>query len=200
MDLNIAEEFEGQIDEIIQSQVQENKEAIFFIYDDLTTSDIYQGQSTKITLTREEEAKIMSQGEIIGSVHTHPSGFDPSTIDVMTGLATTQKYMSVATPIYSDKIEKDFVLTTLDLSRLSFTERFRMMKAMRRSSIGLTDLGRTIRKEINLERFDVKGYRSHKVEIDGVEVPIYERPSIVDLKVGNNEEVKEIEGMHEFIE
>ena len=200
MDLNIAEEFEGQIDEIIQSQVQENKEAIFFIYEDLTTSDIYQGQSTKITLTREEEAKIMSQGEIIGSVHTHPSGFDPSTIDVMTGLATTQKYMSVATPIYSDKIEKDFVLTTLDLSRLSFTERFRMMKAMRRSSIGLTDLGRTIRKEINLERFDVKGYRSHKVEIDGVEVPIYERPSIVDLKVGNNEEVKEIDGMHKFIE
>jgi len=200
MDLNIAEEFEGQIDEIIQSQVQENKEAIFFIYEDLTTSDIYQGQSTKITLTREEEARIMSQGEIIGSVHTHPSGFDPSTIDVMTGLATTQKYMSVATPIYSDQIEKDFVLTTLDLSRLSFTERFRMMKAMRRSSIGLTDLGRTIRKEINLERFDVKGYRSHKVEIDGVEVPIYERPSIVDLKVGNNEEVTEIDGMHEFIE
>ena len=157
IDLNIAKEFESDIEKIVESQVQENREAIFFIYEDLTTSDIYKGKARRISLTKSQESRIVSQGEIIGSVHTHPTGFDPSTIDIMTGIETTQEYMAVATPVYKKDIEEDFVLTVMDLSNLSFTQRFRMMKAMRRSSVGVTDIGRKLRKEINIQRLDVQG-------------------------------------------
>jgi proteasome lid subunit RPN8/RPN11 len=200
MDLNIAEEFNTDIEKVIQSQVDENREAIFFIYEDLTTSDIYKGEATHIDLSKEEEAQIMSQGEIIGSVHTHPSGFDLSTIDVMTGIATTQKYMSVATPIFQQDIEEDYVLTTLDLSEMSFNQRFRLMRAMRRSTAGITEIGRNIRKEINLQRFDLKGYRSHEIEVDGVKLPVYQRPSFFDIEIGDKTRVKQVDGTYEYIE
>ena len=200
MDLDIAKEFNSKIQQIIDSQVNENREAIFFIYADLSTSNIYQGESTHISLSKEEEAKIMSQGEIIGSVHTHPSGFDPSTIDIMTGIATSQKYMSVATPLYDMDSDKDFVLTTIDLSMLNQVQRLRMIKSMRRSSTGLTEIGRRIRKEANLQRFEVKGYRSHKIEVDGIEIPIYDRPSVFNVEVGEESNIRDTEGMHQFIQ
>jgi len=200
MDLDIAKEFNSKIQQIIDSQVNENREAIFFIYADLSTSNIYQGETTHISLSKEEEAKIMSQGEIIGSVHTHPSGFDPSTIDIMTGIATSQKYMSVATPLYDMDSDKDFVLTTIDLSMLNQVQRLRMIKSMRRSSTGLTEIGRRIRKEANLQRFEVKGYRSHKTEVDGIKIPVYDRPSVFDVEVGKESNVRDTEGMHQFIE
>jgi len=200
MDLDIAKEFNSKIQQIIDSQVNENREAIFFIYADLSTSNIYQGESTHISLSKEEEAKIMSQGEIIGSVHTHPSGFDPSTIDIMTGIATSQKYMSVATPLYDMDSDKDFVLTTIDLSRLNQVQRLRMIKSMRRSSTGLTEIGRRIRKEANLQRFEIKGYRSHKIEVDGIEIPIYDRPSVFNVEVGEESNIRDTEGMHQFIQ
>lgn len=200
MDLDIAKEFNSKIQQIIDSQVNENREAIFFIYADLSTSNIYQGETTHISLSKEEEAKIMSQGEIIGSVHTHPSGFDPSTIDIMTGIATSQKYMSVATPLYDMDSDKDFVLTTIDLSRLNQVQRLRMIKSMRRSSTGLTEIGRRIRKEANLQRFEIKGYRSHKIEVDGIEIPIYDRPSVFNVEVGEESNIRDTEGMHQFIE
>jgi proteasome lid subunit RPN8/RPN11 len=200
MDLDIAKEFNSKIQQIIDSQVNENREAIFFIYADLSTSNIYQGETTHISLSKEEEAKIMSQGEIIGSVHTHPSGFDPSTIDIMTGIATSQKYMSVATPLYDMDSDKDFVLTTIDLSRLNQVQRLRMIKSMRRSSTGLTEIGRRIRKEANLQRFEVKGYRSHKIEVDGIEIPIYDRPSVFNVEVGEESNIRDTEGMHQFIQ
>jgi len=200
MDLDIAKEFNSKIQQIIDSQVNENREAIFFIYADLSTSNIYQGETTHISLSKEEEAKIMSQGEIIGSVHTHPSGFDPSTIDIMTGIATSQKYMSVATPLYDMDSDKDFVLTTIDLSRLNQVQRLRMIKSMRRSSTGLTEIGRRIRKEANLQRFEIKGYRSHKIEVDGIEIPIYDRPSVFNVEVGEESNIRDTEGMHQFIQ
>jgi len=199
IDIDIAKEFESDIEKIVESQVQENREAIFFIYEDLTTSDIYKGKARRISLTKSQESRIVSQGEIIGSVHTHPTGFDPSTIDIMTGIETTQEYMAVATPVYKKDIEEDFVLTVMDLSNLSFTQRFRMMKAMRRSSVGVTDIGRKLRKEINIQRFDVQGYRTHKVEVDGVEFPIYERPSVFNAKVGDTTDIESTEGFDQYI-
>jgi len=199
IDIDIAKEFESDIEKIVESQVQENREAIFFIYEDLTTSDIYKGKARRISLTKSQESRIVSQGEIIGSVHTHPTGFDPSTIDIMTGIETTQEYMAVATPVYKKDIGEDFVLTVMDLSNLSFTERFRMMKAMRRSSVGVTDIGRKLRKEINIQRFNVQGYRTHKVEVDGVEFPIYERPSVFNAKVGDTTDIESTEGFDQYI-
>lgn len=200
MNIDLAEEFSTEIDELVQTQIEENREAIFFIYDDMSTSDIYKGEATHISLTSDEEARIMSQGEIIGSVHSHPSGFDLSTIDIMTGIGTAQKYMSVVTPIYQSDIKEDYVITTLDLSDLPFNQRFRMLKAMRRSSVGLTEIGRRIRKEANLQRFDVEGYRTHEVEVDGLSVPVYERPSVFDIEVGEEVRVKDSDGYHQFIE
>ena len=200
MRMNVAEEYKQEIQEIIDLQVDENREAIFFIYEDGSTSDIYKGQATHIELTRDEESRIMSQGEIIGSVHSHPSGFDLSTIDLMTGIATTQKYMSVATPIYQNDVSENFVVTTIDLSQLGFTERRRMLRAMRRSSAGLTEIGRNIRKEMNLQRFNVEGYRTHEVQIDGIELPLYDRPSLFDIQVGDATRVNSIEGEYKFME
>lgn len=199
IDLDVAKEFSDKIETLVKSQVEDNKEAIFFIYDDLTTSDIYQGEATHISLSRDQEARIMNQGEIVGSVHTHPSGFDPSTIDIMTGLATTQRYMSVVTPVFDDDVDGDYVLTTMDLSDLSFGQRFRLMKAMRRSSTGLTELGRQIRKELNLQRFGVSGYRTHKIDVDGISVPLYDRPSIFNVDVGDQTTVSNVDGMEQYI-
>lgn len=199
MEIDIATEFNEEIEKIIKSQLEDNREAIFFIYSDMTTSDIYKGEATHISLTKDEESKILSQGEIIGSVHTHPHGFDPSTIDIMTGISTTQKYMSVATPIHQNDIDEDFVLTTIDLSNMSFNQRFRMIRAMRRSSAGLTEIGRNIRKQVNLQRFDVSGYRTHEIEVDGIKLPIYERPSVFEVEIGNEVRVNDSGGTYEYI-
>lgn len=200
IDVNIAEEYEEEINRVIRSQVENNKEAIFFIYKDGRTSSIYQGEATHISLSKDQEAHILSQGEIIGSVHSHPSGFNPSTIDIMTGLTTSQKYMSVVTPLYNEEVDGEFVLTTMDLSDLSLGQRLRMIKAMRRSSTGLTEFGRELRKEINLKRFDIAGYRTHEITVEGVSVPLVERPSILNLDIGEEKVVSSADGMYQYIE
>jgi proteasome lid subunit RPN8/RPN11 len=200
MDLDIAEEFNDEIEEVVKTQVEDNREAIFFIYEDGSTSKIYKGEATHISLSRDQEARIMSRGNVIASVHSHPSGFDLSTIDIMTGLATSQDYMSIATPIYEEDIEEDYVLTTIDMRNMRFDERLRMLKSMRRSSAGITEIGRQIRKQVNLQRFGVSGYRTHKVEIDGIEFPIYQRPSVFNIKLGKESQVKESSGYDKFIE
>ncbi|EGQ44069.1 MAG: hypothetical protein J07AB43_01280 [Candidatus Nanosalina sp. J07AB43] len=200
MDLDISKEYNQEIKEIIETQKNENREAIFFIYKDGSVSDIYKGESTHISLSRDQEARIMSRGNVIASVHSHPTGFDLSTIDIMTGLATEQDYMAVVTPIYEADVEEDFLLTAIDMRDLRTGERLRMLKAMRRSSTGVTEIGRQMRKQINLQRFDVRGYRTHKVELDGVEFPVYERPSVFNVKIGRDSTVSNVDGYDEYIE
>lgn len=199
MDLDIAKEYNSEIKEIIETQTEENREAIFFIYKDGSVSDIYKGEATHISLSRDQEARIMSRGDVIASVHSHPSGFDLSTIDIMTGLATEQDYMAVATPIYEEDIEEDFILSVIDMRDLRVGERLRMLKSMRRSSAGITDIGRQIRKQANLQRFNISGYRTHKVEVDGIEFPVYERPSVFNIKVGRNPTVEKSDGYNQYI-
>lgn len=196
---SIASTFQDEIQQVVSSQVNQNREAIFFIYGDGRTSKIYQGQATQISLTREEEAKIMSNGDVVGSVHSHPSGFDPSTIDIITGTLTTQEAMSVAVPIYDTSIESDFVLTSLDLSNLSFLQRRRLVRSMRRSSVGFSEAFREIRKQTALQRFDISGTRTHKVEFDGLTFPVTSRPSKFNISIGNSKTVSEIDGNDEFI-
>ena len=200
MEIDLAKEFNSEIKEIVDVQVNENREAIFFIYEDLSTTDIYKGEATHISLTKDEEVKVMSRGNILASVHTHPSGFDLSTIDIMTGLATNQRYMSVATPLYNMDTDSDFVLTTIDMSEMRFDERLRMLKSMRRSSTGITEFGRQIRKQVNLQRFNISGYRTHEVEVEGITLPIYERPSVFEVEIGEESSVTETAGYNKFIE
>lgn len=199
MDLDIAKEYNSEIKEIIETQTEENREAIFFIYKDGSVSDIYKGEATHISLSRDQEARIMSRGDVIASVHSHPSGFDLSTIDIMTGLATEQDYMAVVTPVYEEDIEEDFILSVIDMRDLRVGERLRMLKSMRRSSAGITDIGRQIRKQANLQRFNISGYRTHKVEVDGIEFPVYERPSVFNIKVGRNPTVEKSDGYDQYI-
>jgi len=196
---SVASTFQEEIQQVVSSQVNQNKEAIFFIYDDGRTSKIYQGQATQISLTREEEARILSNGNVVGSVHSHPSGFDPSTIDIITGTLTTQEAMGVAVPIYSDSIESDFVLTSLDLSNLSFFQQRRLIRSMRRSSVGLSEALRDIRKQASLQRFDVSGTRTHEIEFDGITFPVTSRPSKFNISIGKSKSVREIDGNDEFI-
>lgn len=199
MDLDIAKEYNSEIKEIIETQTEENREAIFFIYKDGSVSDIYKGEATHISLSRDQEARIMSRGDVIASVHSHPSGFDLSTIDIMTGLATEQDYMAVVTPVYEEDIEEDFILSVIDMRDLRVGERLRMLKSMRRSSAGITDIGRQIRKQANLQRFNISGYRTHKVEVDGIEFPVYERPSVFNIKVGRDPTVEKSDGYSQYI-
>lgn len=195
----VANRYEDDIRKVIASQVNQNREAIFFIYEDGSTSKIYQGQATQISLTREQEARIMSNGNVIGSVHSHPSGFDPSTIDIITGAMTTQEAMCVAVPIYEESIDSDFVLTCLDVSGLGFTERRRLSRAMRRSSVGVTEMGRELRKQTSIQRFNIQGTRTHKVELDGFSFPVTSRPSKFSIDLGRDTEIKEVKGNDEFL-
>lgn len=152
-----------KIQEVVTAQRDENREAIFFFYEDGSSSDIFKGEATKISLSPEEEARIMNAGNVIGSVHSHPSRLDPSTIDIMTGIITQQEAMCVAAPAFTTDIESDYILTCLDLSELKVVERRRMLRAMQRSSIGVTELGRQYRKKVNVGRFRVTACRSHPV-------------------------------------
>jgi proteasome lid subunit RPN8/RPN11 len=195
----VANRYKDEIRKVIVSQVNQNREAIFFIYGDGSTSKIYQGQATQISLTREQEARIMSNGNVIGSVHSHPSGFDPSTIDIITGVMTTQEAMCVAVPIYEESIDSDFVLTCLDLSELGFTETRRLSRAMRRSSVGVTETGRQLRKQISIQRFNIDGTRTHKVELDGFSFPVTSRPSKFDIDLGRHTKIKEVQGNDDFL-
>lgn len=196
----IASNFQSEIEELVDTQVKDNREAIFFFYEDGSTSDIFRGEPTQISLSREEEARVMSQGNLIGSIHSHPDGFDPSTIDIMTGVMTRQESMCVAVPAHDSNIDSKFVLTCLDLSNLNIMQRRRLMRAMRRSSTGVTDLGREFRKQSSLQRFKVTGCRTHEVEVDGVEFPTVNRPSQFDFTIGKEVGVKEVDGDEDYIQ
>lgn len=195
----IAKTYEAEINDIVDIQVEDNMEAIFFFYEDGSSTEMFTGGPTQISLSREEEARIMSQGNLIGSVHSHPSGFDPSTIDVMTGIMTRQESMCVAVPAHDSNINSKFVLTCLNLSNLNFSQRRRLMRAMRRSSMGVTDLGREFRKQASLQRFKVTGCRTHEIEIDGVEFPTTDRPSKLDFTIGQEVGIREVSEDEEYI-
>lgn len=195
----IVSRYEREINELVDTQVQDNREAIFFFFEDGSTTQIFKGEATQISLTREEEARIMSQGKVVGSVHSHPTGFEPSTIDIMTGIMTQQESMCVAVPAHDQNVDSKFVLTCLDLSNLSFSERRRLMRAMRRSSVGISEAGREIRKQAALQRFRVQGCRTHEVEVDGIDFPASDRPSAVNLTIGQDVGVIDSEEDVEYI-
>ena len=69
---------------------------------------------------------------------------------------------------------------------------------MRRSSVGITDLGREFRKQAALSRFKVDGCRTHEVKIDGFEFPVSDRPSRIDVTVGKEQAINEVEGDEEY--
>jgi len=153
----------SKIEEIVKTQVMEGREAIFFIYADGSTSKIIKGDNTSISLSSEEEKRLRSNGEIVSSVHSHPSGFDPSTIDIMTGIMTNQDFMCVVTPAMTPDGQDDFVLTCVEMDQMSDIEAQRLLRAMRRSSVGVTDVGRMFRKYGNLTRFNINGCRSQQI-------------------------------------
>lgn len=196
----IANEHRDRINELIDIQVDENREAIFFFFEDGSTSDVFRGKATQISLTREEEASIMSQGEIVGSVHTHPSGLDPSTIDIMTGVMTQQERMCVAVPVHNSDIQSNFVLTCLDLSNLSIVERRRFIGAMRRSSVGISGIGQEFRKQAALQRFKVSGCRTETVKVDGIQYPAADRPSHFEFTIGRKNIVEGADEDVDFID
>lgn len=156
-------EYRSEIEEIQRVQKQEHREAIFFIYEDGSTSKVFKGDHTSISLSKDQEKMIMNNGNVRASVHSHPSGFDPSTIDIMTGLMTQQEFMCISTPAMTPDGEDDFVLTCIELGELDTIQSQRLLRAMRRSTVGVTDFGRMLRKETNLTRFDVQKCRSQNV-------------------------------------
>jgi hypothetical protein len=156
---SVLRQYNEEIRSIVDIQRNRNREAIFFIYEDGSTTDNFVGKATSINLQPEEEKRIQRQGEIYGSVHTHPTGFDASTIDVVTGIGSGQQVMCIATPVDETRLSGDFVLTCLDFHRLGAIERRLVFSAMRRSSVGITNLGRVIRKELNLKRFTIEQCR-----------------------------------------
>lgn len=185
----VATEHRSKIEEIIRIQKEENREAIFFMYRDGRSTEIFKGEPTSVSLSKDQETRIMSQGDLMSSIHSHPFGFDPSTIDIMTGLMTDQDFMCVATPIFKDEVPEDFLLTCLDLSAVQGIEKERMVRAMRRSSMGLSDVGRQIRKDLNMQRFNINGCRTRKVNLEGLDFPLSGRPSIFAFTIGSNKDV-----------
>lgn len=182
----LSTEYRNQINEIVGIQKGEAREAIFFIYADGSTSRIFKGDSaTGIRLNREEISAVLSRGKLVGSIHSHPTGFEPSTVDLMTGIVTQQQFVGVAVPNHDPDFDSEFVLTVLDLSQLGFINRQRFMRSIRRTSFALTDIGRQLRKQITIQRFDVDGCRTHEVEIDGIEFPVADRPSIIRINLGD---------------
>jgi len=151
----LLDNFRGDIEEIVDVQRKEKREAIFFIYEEGFTEGPFKGTHTSISLSRDEEKRISRMGNIVGSVHTHPTGFDPSTIDIVTGLSSGQNTMCVATPVEDDK----FVLTCLRFEEFNMLKQQQVMQAMRRSSMGITNLGRVLRREFNFKRFNLNQCR-----------------------------------------
>lgn len=151
----LLDNFQQDIEEIVDVQRNEKREAIFFIYEEGTTEGPYKGTHTSISLSKDEEKRISRKGNVVGSVHTHPTGFDPSTIDIVTGLSSGQNTMCVATPVE----EENFVLTCLRFEGFNRLKQQQVMQAMRRSSMGITNLGRVLRREFNFKRFDLNQCR-----------------------------------------
>jgi len=160
----VRQKYPSLIEKLVDIQRTEYREAIAFLYKDGSTSDIYKGEETSISLTKQEQESVISGGDLVSSIHTHPEGFDLSTIDIMTGVMTEQEYMCVAVPVQTDGKGSDYVMSCLDLSSLSQIQRGKLFRRMRRSSVGVSNLGRLIRKEFNLNRFDLDGCRIVKVD------------------------------------
>lgn len=147
----VLDNFEEDIQEIVDVQRDEKREAIFFIFEEGFTEGPFKGTHTSISLSKDEEKRISRMGNIVGSVHTHPTGFNPSTIDIVTGLSSGQNTMCIATPVD----EGNFVLTCLQFENLNMVKQQQVMQAMRRSSMGITNIGRVLRREFNFKRFDL---------------------------------------------
>jgi len=147
----VLDNFEEDIQEIVDVQREEKREAIFFIFEEGFTEGPFKGTHTSISLSKDEEKRISRMGNIVGSVHTHPTGFNPSTIDIVTGLSSGQNTMCIATPVD----EGNFVLTCLQFENLNRVKQQQVMQAMRRSSMGITNIGRVLRREFNFKRFDL---------------------------------------------
>lgn len=150
---SILRKYRDDIKEVVQIQKNEKRESIFFIYEDGSTIGPFKGKYTSISLTKEQEKMIQRKGNIIGSVHTHPTNFQFSTIDVVTGISSGQDRICIATPVESPNADGDFVLTCLDFSEMSRVQKRQAFQAMRRSSMGITNLGRVLRRELNFKRF-----------------------------------------------
>lgn len=180
----------SKIEEIVQIQREENREAIFFVFQDDSTSETFKGEPKRIELTDEEQARVLNQGRLKMSIHSHPTGFDPSTIDIMTGILTRQDRVCVAVPIREDNIDDNFVLTCLDVQQLNFSEKRRLFRSMRRSSLAVSRPGHEVRKQFNLQRFPVRGCRTHDIDIEGIEFPQFDRPSFINFTVGEVSDVK----------
>ena len=180
----IKYEYHDKIERLTNTQRKEAREAIFFMYEDGSTSDIIKGENTHIKINRDEQKRIFRAGEVIGSVHTHPSGFDVSTIDTMTAIATGQDYMCVAVPIRYDNGETDFTLSCVDLSQAGRLDKRRLFRAMRRISFGVNIQNMNTRKELNFQASNAVGTRTHEVIKEGFEYPALDRPSLFELERG----------------
>lgn len=151
----VHQQYKDEIDEIIDIQKNKKREAIFFMYEQGHTEGPFVGDHTSISLSRDQEKRIQRSGEIVGSVHTHPTGFNPSTIDIVSGLSSGQDRLCVATPVVTTEYDEDFILTCLDFSELGLIKQRQVMQSMRRSSVGITNLGRVLRREFNFRRFSL---------------------------------------------
>lgn len=163
----IRSQYDERIKNIVRVQRQERREAIFFVYEDGSTSKVFKGDETSISLTGDQQKRILNQGTLKYSVHTHPHGLDLSTVDIMTGVLTQQDALCVAIPRRENEAvmaQDEYVLTCLEMTKLTAPERQMLFRAMRRSSAGLTVLGRLTRKNFNLSRFRVDGCRTVMVQ------------------------------------
>jgi len=185
------ENYKPEIKEIVSAQRNEGREAIFFMYEDGTTTDVIKGEHTHIKINRDMQKRIFSEGEVVGSIHTHPEGFDVSTIDTMTAISTNQDYMCVAVPITYETGERDFTLSCVDLSNAGRLDRRRLFRAMRRISFGVDVQNMNLRKEMNFQASNAVGTRTHEVVKDGLNYPAIDRPSVFDLDVGEEVGVRD---------
>ncbi len=180
----VNSQYSNKLDDIISIQRHEGREAIFFMYADGSASEIIKGEATHIQIPRDKQKKIFNRGDLVGSVHTHPAGFDPSTIDLMTAVRTSQDTMGVAVPIVYEDGTRSHTLSIADLSEIGVIRENMLFRSMRRSSFGITDTGRDVRKQINLQRSGVVGARSHKVVKEGIELPTIDRQSYFNIQAG----------------
>jgi len=180
----IQDNFDSKIRDIVSEQRGGGREAIFFMYEDGTASEKIVGEATKIEINKDEKKRIFNRGDVIGSVHTHPAGFDPSTIDIMTAISTNQDNMCVAVPITYEDGRQDYSLSCVNLEDLGRLDERSLFRGMRRSMFSLTRTGQDFRKKLNLQASRAKGYRSHEVVREGIQFPTTERPSLLDIEAG----------------
>ena len=181
---DIKKEFGDSIEDIISAQRDRSREAMFFMYEDGSVTEPIIGEATHIRVNKDEIDRIFNSGNVIGSVHTHPAGFDPSTIDIMTAISTDQDHMCVAVPITYSNGEKDYTVSCVNLSDSGFLDERRLFRGMRRSMFSISRTGHDFRKRANLQASKANGTRTHTVVKDGIEFPQFDRPSQFNIKAG----------------